>query len=174
MMLEMHVAGLGVDVRNGQPILILNDDNQQRILPILIGPLECAAIALAVSKSKTERPLTHDLMLDVIAKTGLQVDHVEINEVDEFTYFAQIKLVRVSEGPGQLWGIGGDEQIALDARSSDAIAIALKTDAPILVSPKVVAEGSVAADLDKEMEERAAFRDFIKDVKASDFKNLGH
>lgn len=161
-MIEMHVAGIAMDARNGHPIVVLNDPQKRRALPIWIGMFEAGAITRALENQKPERPMTHDLLLNTITQTGFKVKHIEINELASNTYFATIVL--------HLNDSAGKEVLKpIDARPSDAIALALRAKAPIFVAPQVVAEGTIAADLDKDEEEQEEFKKFLDGLKASDF-----
>ncbi|MBY0545746.1 MAG: bifunctional nuclease family protein [Candidatus Obscuribacterales bacterium] len=161
-MIEMHVAGIAMDARNGHPIVVLNDEQKRRALPIWIGMFEANAITRALDNQKPERPMTHDLLLNTIMQTGFKVKHIEINEIASNTYFATIILF--------LLDADGKEVLKpIDARPSDAIALALRAKAPIFVAAQVVAEGTIAADVDKDEEEQEEFKKFVDNLKASDF-----
>ena len=110
--------------------------------------------------------MTHDLLLSSIVGLGYKVKHIEINELSSNTYFATIVL-QVND-PEQKT----EETKAIDARPSDAIALALRAKAPIFVSPQVVAEGTIPADFEKDEEEAEEFKKFIDNLKASDFQDL--
>ena len=168
-MIEMTVAGIAMDARNGHPIVVLNDPLKRRALPIWIGMFEANAITRALDNYKPERPLTHDLLLSTIQQTGYKVKHIEINELASNTYFATIVLTHLGNGSG---GGNGDAVKTIDARPSDAIALALRAKAPIFVAPQVVAEGTIAADFEKDEEEAEEFKKFIDNLKASDFSSL--
>ncbi|MBX9693605.1 MAG: bifunctional nuclease family protein [Cyanobacteria bacterium] len=161
-MIEMHVAGIALDARNGHPIVVLNDETKRRALPIWIGMAEANAISRALDNFKPERPMTHDLLLNVISALGYKVDRIEINELSSNTYFATIRLVI---GDKRL-----DNSKAIDSRPSDAIALALRAKAPIFVSAQVVADGTIPADFEKDEEEAKEFKKFVDGLKASDFK----
>src|ERR1700722_16773511 len=92
-MIEMFVAGIALDARNGHPIVVLNDSTKRRALPIWIGMPEASAISRALDNVKPERPLTHDLLLNVISNLGFKVKQVEINELAANTYYATILLL---------------------------------------------------------------------------------
>ena len=124
-MMEMTVSQLTVDPFTNMPILILKSGDQA--LPIWIGLLEASAIATELEKVALDRPMTHDLLKNLIAESGLKVECVEIHDVKENTFYACIRLT----GPRK-------KEIALDARPSDAIALALRTGARIRVAKKVV------------------------------------
>ncbi len=164
-MIEMHVAGIALDARNGHPIVVLNDSTKRRALPIWIGVAEAQAISKALDNHKPERPMTHDLLLNVITTLGYKIDRIEINELSSNTYYATIRLVL---GDSRL-----DNAKAIDSRPSDAIALALRAKAPIFVSAQVVADGTIPADLEKDEEEAKEFKKFIDNLKASDFKTMG-
>ena len=160
-MLEMRVMGIAIDTATGSPIIVLNDLDNRKALPIWIGSAEAGAIIRKIENIKMVRPMTHDLIVDVISKTGYKVDRVEINDVENDTYYASICLTNDED----------DEQI-IDSRPSDAIAVALRTNSPIYVSSKVLADGSVSCDAQKDEEESQEFRDFIQSIKPSDFEKL--
>ena len=160
-MIEMFVTGIALDVRNNHPLVILNDATKKRALPIWIGQAEAQAIARALEGFKAERPLTHDLMINIIEGIGYKVHHIEINDLNENTYFASIILENA---------IG--ELVPIDSRPSDAIAISIRIDCPILISEKVFSDGTIPTELDSETEDEdtEAFKNFLQNVKASDFK----
>lgn len=171
LMIEMFVAGIALDARSGQPIVVLNDQTKRRALPIWIGMAEASAISRALDNYKPERPMTHDLLLNVITSLGYKVKQVEINELSSNTYFATIQL-QLNEP-----GTPGTESIEtikpIDSRPSDAIALALRAKAPIFVSAQVVADGTIPADFEKDEAEAQEFKKFIEGLKASDFKLSG-
>ena len=159
-MIEMYVTGIALDVRNNHPLVILNDAPKKRALPIWIGHSEAQAIARALEGFKPERPLTHDLIINVICGTGYKVHHIEINDLNENTYFSSIILENA---------IG--ELVPIDSRPSDAIAISLRVDCPILISEKVFADGTIPTEMESEDDDDTeAFKSFVQNVKASDFK----
>ena len=157
----MKVMGIAIDTASGSPIIVLNDKENRKALPIWIGSAEASAIIRKIENIKVVRPMTHDLIIDVIEKTGYQVDRVEINDVEKDTYFSTIFLVN-DDG----------KVVTIDSRPSDAIAIAIRVDAPIFVSAKVLADGSVSCDSSKDEEESQEFRNFIQSIKPSDFEKL--
>ena len=158
-MIEMFVTGIALDVRNNHPLVILNDSSKKRALPIWIGHAEAQAIARALEDFKPERPLTHDLLINIIEGAKYKVHHIEINDLNENTYFSSIILENA---------IG--EYLPVDSRPSDAIAIAIRVDCPILISEKVFEDGTIPTEMDSDDEETEAFKSFIQNVKASDFK----
>lgn len=170
LMIEMFVAGIALDARSGQPIVVLNDQTKRRALPIWIGMAEASAISRALDNYKPERPMTHDLLLNVITSLGYKVKQVEINELSSNTYFATIQL-QLNE-PGAT-AAAVEALKPIDSRPSDAIALALRAKAPIFVSAQVVADGTIPADFEKDEAEAQEFKKFIEGLKASDFKLSG-
>ena len=158
-MIEMFVTGIALDVRNNHPLVILNDATKKRALPIWIGHAEAQSIARALEGFKPERPLTHDLIINIIEKTGFKVHHIEINDLNDNTYFSSIILEN---------SIG--ELTPIDARPSDSIAVSLRVDCPILISEKVFNDGTIPTELESDEEDSEAFKSFLQNVKASDFK----
>ena len=160
-MIEMKVMGIAIDTASGSPIIVLNDKENRKALPIWIGSAEASAIIRKIENIKVLRPMTHDLIIDIIEKTGYEISRVEINDVEKETYYSTIFLANEA----------GNE-IAIDSRPSDAIAVAIRVDAPIFVSAKVLADGSVSCDSEKDEAESQEFRNFIQSIKPSDFEKL--
>ena len=123
---EMLVAGVTVDPVTKSPIVVLKDPGNRRALPIWIGVLEANAIVLALEKVELPRPMTHDLMKAVLETTGNSLRKVEITDIRENTYFASLHL----EGNGVAYTV--------DSRPSDAIALALRFGAPVVVAEGVL------------------------------------
>ena len=126
MQIEMTIKGLMVDPITNMPIVILRDRDGQRVLPIWVGIFEANAIALQIENVSTPRPMTHDLLRNVIQDLKATVQKVVVCDLQENTFYALIYL-----------GIAG-ETTAIDARPSDAIALALRTRAPIFVEETVI------------------------------------
>ena len=126
MLIEMTIKGLMVDPITNMPIVILKDKKGERVLPIWVGIFEANAIALQIENIATPRPMTHDLLRNVITDLDGQVDRIVVSDLKENTFYAIIHLT-----------VRG-ERIAIDARPSDAIALALRTKAPILVEESVI------------------------------------
>ncbi|MEI8129161.1 MAG: bifunctional nuclease family protein [bacterium] len=160
-MIEMRVMGIALDTRTGSPIVVLHDKENRKALPIWIGSAEASAIIRKIENIAVARPMTHDLVINIIQKTGYKLDRIEINDVEKETYFATLVLVD-KDG----------KEVGVDARPSDAIAVAIRIDAPIFVSANVLASGSVSTDSAKDEEESKEFKDFIQSVKPSDFEKL--
>jgi uncharacterized protein len=132
MQIEMKIKGLMIDPITSMPIVILRDGEGQRILPIWVGVFEANAIALQIENVQTPRPMTHDLLRNVIHDLSAQVERIVVTELKENTFYAVIHLR--TDGSA----------IVVDARPSDAIALALRSGAPIFVEETVIA--SVRSD----------------------------
>jgi bifunctional DNase/RNase len=141
--------------------VVLNDLENRKALPIWIGSAEASAIIRKIENITVTRPMTHDLMIDLIEKAGYLLNRIEINDVDKETYFATVFLVD-KDG----------KTLELDARPSDAIALSIRVDEPIFVKANVLADGSISCDSGKDEEEAQEFRNFIQSVKPSDFEKL--
>lgn len=155
-MVRMKVKVVGLEQHTLNPVVIITDPDETGYLPILIGPSEAYAISQGLEGKKLPRPMTHDLLKNTIEALGATVDRVVIHDLREETYYARIYLS--SER--------GD--VDLDARPSDAIALALRVDAPIYISEELAAKAvqSNRAE-DPEME---AFRRFLETVSPEDFQ----
>ncbi|MEW5982446.1 MAG: bifunctional nuclease family protein [Acidobacteriota bacterium] len=126
MQIEMVIKGLMVDPITNMPIVILRDADGDRVLPIWVGVFEANAIALQIENIATPRPMTHDLLRNVLRDLNADVEKVVVSDLRDSTFFALIHLV-----------VSG-ERVAVDARPSDAIALALRTQAPIYVEEHVI------------------------------------
>ena len=131
-MKKMYVDKLGIDLLTHDPVIILKDESNSRYLPILIGPFEATAIALALEGSKVPRPLSHDLMVSIIEELGAIVKSVNITEIKNNTFYSTIVLEK------------DDKTFDIDSRPSDAIAIALRTKAPIYIADHILIEESIS------------------------------
>lgn len=127
MKIEVKIRGLMMDPNSGTPIVILKDVNSETLLPIWVGAYEANAIALEIEKIATQRPMTHDLLRNLIVEMGSQVERVIVTELRDNTFFAVIEI-RNSSG----------DFVMLDSRPSDAIALALRADCPIYVNEAVI------------------------------------
>src|SRR5580693_3437226 len=137
MQIEMSIKGLMVDPITNMPIIILRDEEGQRVLPIWVGIFEANAIALQIENISTPRPMTHDLLRNVIHDLKASVQKVVVCDLQENTFYALIYLQ---------WN--GDT-VAIDARPSDAIALALRTRAPIFVEYSVI-DNAITVDFTTE------------------------
>jgi uncharacterized protein len=125
-LVPMSIKGLMLDPVSNSPIVVLKDAEEKFFLPIWVGIFEANAIALQLENVTTPRPMTHDLLRNFIAELDAQVTRVVINDLRDSTFFAQIRV------------IAGQRTLELDARPSDAIALALRTKAPIFVEDAVI------------------------------------
>ena len=126
MQIEMTIKGLMVDPITNMPIIILRDQEGQRVLPIWVGVFEANAIALQIENVQTPRPMTHDLLKNIIDDLSAQVERIVVTELKENTFYALIHLRT------------NGHSIEVDARPSDAIALALRTRSPIFVEEAVI------------------------------------
>src|SRR5574344_591379 len=138
-MIEMTVMGIALDTRTGTPIVVLNDLNNKKALPIWIGSAEASSIIRKIENIPSTRPMTHDLFIDIFEQCSQKLKHIQINDVDEQTYFATLVIENMN-----------GEEIYIDARPSDAIAIAIRADVPIYVAADVVKEGGININSEKE------------------------
>jgi uncharacterized protein len=127
MLVEVKVGALIMDPNSSTPIVVLKGVESEAILPIWVGAYEANAIALEIEKIVPQRPMTHDLLRNLITQTGYRVERVTVSDLLENTFYAVIELV---DDQGQI--------VSLDARPSDAIALALRADCPIFVAQKVL------------------------------------
>jgi hypothetical protein len=125
-LVPMTIKGLMLDPVSNSPIVVLKDDEEKFFLPIWVGIFEANAIALQLENVATPRPMTHDLLKNMIGELHGQVMRIVINDLRDSTFFAQIRVVT------------GGKTLEVDARPSDAIALALRTEAPIFVAQEVL------------------------------------
>lgn len=159
-MIKMNVMGIAIDTRTGSPIVVLKDDEDRRALPIWIGSAEASAIIRKIENIPVTRPMTHDLICSLIDDLGYEVSKIEIHDVEKETYFASIVLTN------------GENEKIIDARPSDAIAVAIRAKADIYVTSTVVATGTISTDKEKDAVEAEEFKSFVQDIKPSDFQKL--
>jgi hypothetical protein len=131
--IEVKIRGLMMDPNSGTPIIILKDVNSEMMLPIWVGAYEANAIALEIEKIAPQRPMTHDLLRNLVLEMGATVQRIVITELRDNTFFAVIEIVK-----------GGGERVSLDSRPSDAIALALRVDSPIFVNEDVMSSSQAA------------------------------
>lgn len=134
MLVKMSVSGLTIDPYTNSPIMILKEEQGERSIPIWIGLLEATAIASELENVKFARPMTHDLLRNLVDTFGVKIEKVEVCDLKENTFYALIHI------------IGEDLKLKMDARPSDAIALALRADAPIFVHEQVF-EKSARVDM---------------------------
>ena len=155
-MQEMKVHGVNLDVITNQPVIILRDEESHRFLPIWIGQFEATSILMEMQGVKPPRPLTHDLLRTIIDNLQASVIQIVINDLKDGTFFAKIHITKDTT------------QLEIDARPSDAIALAVRAKVPIFADEKVLDTASIVSESGEE-EEIARFRDFLKDVDPEDF-----
>jgi len=142
-LVPMSIKGLMLDPVSNSPIVVLKDDQEKFFLPIWVGIFEANAIALQLENITTPRPMTHDLLRNMISELNAQVIRVVINDLRDSTFFAQIRLI--TDG----------KTLELDARPSDAIALALRTEAPIFVAQSVLDQAqTISPDSGEEQDEK--------------------
>ncbi len=158
-MVEVEVVGIRVELPANQPVLVLRDRDGERYLPLWIGNSEATAISLALDGVTPPRPLTHDLLVEVIEHLDDQVMSVSITELIDGVYFAQIDFANHD---------------AVSARPSDAIAVAIRCSVPIYVSEEVFEEAGMDIitdedELENSEEEMEKFRAFLDEINPEDF-----
>ncbi len=174
-MVEVVLRAVRVDVGTSTPLLLLEEVAGVRVLPIFIGAPEATAIAYALQGVKSPRPMSHDLLGNVIVALGAQLFAAEITELHDNTFFANLRLLRAHE------------EINISARPSDAVALALRVGAPILVNDELMAAEGKVMDLDREdnddveieaeadesseAELVAELREFLDTIRPEDFNS---
>ena len=144
-LVAMSIKGLMLDPVSNSPIVVLKDDEEKFFLPIWVGIFEANAIALQLENITTPRPMTHDLLRNMIAELNARVLRIVINDLRDSTFFAQIRLAI---------GADSDRTLAVDARPSDAIALALRTEAPIFVAQSVLDQAQTITPEGEDSEEK--------------------
>ncbi|MEV0946798.1 bifunctional nuclease family protein [Rhodococcus sp. NPDC049939] len=153
-MSEMHVIGVRVEQPQNQPVLLLRESEGERYLPIWIGQTEATAIALEQQGVEPARPLTHDLIKNLIEAFGRTLKEVRIVDLREGTFYADLVF---------------DENIRVSARPSDSIAIALRIGVPIFADEAVLSEAGLVMPDERE-DEVEKFKEFLESVSPDDFK----
>jgi bifunctional DNase/RNase len=149
----VEVMGVRVEMPSNQPIVLLKELGGVRYLPIWLGAVEATAIAFAQQEVSPPRPLTHDLFKDVLMQLGAKLENVYLTELKDGVFYAQLNF---EEGP------------AVSARPSDAIALALRIDAPILASEDLLAEAGIEIP-DQAEDEVERFKEFLDQINPEDF-----
>jgi uncharacterized protein len=155
-MIKMTLVGVRVELPSNQPIVLLQEDEGERFLPIWIGAFEATAIAFALQGVETARPMTHDLFKNVLDDLSAAVEQILINDLVDGTFYAEITIRQ-----------NGNEHV-ISARPSDAIALAVRMEIPIFAEEKVLDEASIVMETSEE-EEIERFRDFLNHVEPQDF-----
>ena len=177
-MIEMIIDSIRVSLSNYQRVVILKQKENDRYLPIWIGPAEADSIAVRLQDVTVPRPLTHDLMITIIKELGASIDHIVISGLDNDTFFSKIVFKK------------GKDSFTVDSRPSDAIAIAVRCNVPVFVQPEVLEKAGVRIDNEKgviigsekenknlektvpvdqkELDKLSAFSDFIDSLDLDD------
>jgi bifunctional DNase/RNase len=160
MQIEMTIKGLMIDPITNMPIIILRDQEGQRVLPIWVGVFEANAIALQIENVQTPRPMTHDLLKNILEEMAVQVTSVVITELRDQVFHAVIGLQR------------NGSSYEISSRPSDAIALAVRLGCKIFASEEVLEEASIVIPADGEEEEKQLqeFREFLENVTPEDFQ----
>ena len=153
MFLLMKVSGIALDPFTNTPIVILKDTANEKTLPIWIGFMEASSIAMELEKTPRIRPITHDLVKNLLEKLKFVVTKIEVSDLRDDTFYARIYLKR------------DNEEYSLDSRPSDAIAIALRTDSPIYVNEDVI-EKSKKIEIDEDKEKLS---EMLENMPEGDF-----
>jgi uncharacterized protein len=151
---EMTITGIASDTRNMQPVVILKEKSGERELYIWIGPVEAMALQRAMNKEVFQRPLTHELLRNVIDKTGVNIEHIEIDDLKDHTYYATIYLKN-----------SDSKLVTVDARPSDSLVLATWMGVPIFVSEKVI-EGMTQGEQEEVSRQKVIFTQ--EDIEQTD------
>jgi len=159
---EMVIYGVSFDLVGKQPIVLLKTADGNKFLPIWIGHPEAAAILMKLQSQAPPRPMTHDLLSDMLEQLGAQVSRITVTELRENTFFAQITVTQ-----------DGNE-IEIDSRPSDAIALAIRAEAPIFAADRVIEESAIEFEGEEVTEEQleeevAKFKNFLEQVTPDQF-----
>src|SRR5579885_2024680 len=158
-MVEMSIYGVSFDLVGKQPIVLLKTADGNRYLPIWIGHPEAAAILMKLQGASAPRPLTHDLLVNILGELEVEIVRVTVTELRENTFHASITIQQ------------NGHELEIDSRSSDAIAVAVRAHAPIFAADDVIEESAIEMEGDEVNEEEIVdqFKDFLDRVSAADF-----
>lgn len=155
-MIHMEVQGLTIDPASNSPILLLQEKEGERSLPIWIGLLEATAIASELEEVSFSRPMTHDLMHNVITAMGMSISRIEVVDLKENTFYALLHL------------LGPEGETTIDSRPSDAVALALRAKAPIFVAPSVLEKSGASGTGDSE-DAQEKWKQMLEEMGPEDF-----
>jgi bifunctional DNase/RNase len=158
---EVSIYGVSFDMVGKQPIVLLKTMDGNRFLPIWIGHPEAAAILMKLQGAPTPRPMTHDLVTDMLGELNARVSKISVTELRENTFYAVITL------------LVNDAEIEIDSRPSDALALAVRTSAPIFVADQVIDDSAIEFGAEEPPEEQEVvdeFKKFLEDVSPDDFR----
>jgi bifunctional DNase/RNase len=158
-MIEMVIYGVSFDLVGKQPIVLLKTADGNKFLPIWIGHPEAAAILMKLQGASTPRPMTHDLVTDLLEQLDAQVTRITVTELKENTFYASITVAQ------------NGSEIEIDSRPSDAIALAVRAEAPIFANERVIEESAIEFEGEEVNEEEIVdeFRKFLDDVSPDQF-----
>ncbi|MDX6514105.1 MAG: uncharacterized protein QOE36_3609 [Gaiellaceae bacterium] len=157
-MQEMVIYGVSFDLVGKQPIVLLKTADGNKFLPIWIGHPEAAAILMKLQNASTPRPMTHDLLTEILGQLSAEIVRITVTELRENTFYAQITVQQ------------DGSEIEIDSRPSDAIALAIRSEAPIFASDRVIEESAIEFEEEVNEEEMVAeFKRFLDSVSADEF-----
>lgn len=159
-MIEMTLVGVRVELPTNHPIVLLKESSGERYLPIWIGAPEATAIAFALQGVETPRPMTHDLLRDILAATDIQVERIVIDDLVDQTFYATIQMH------------ANGRRAEVSSRPSDAIALAVRIGTPIYAAEEVLEQAGIELR-DEEETEVEKFREFLDQVSPEDFAQGG-
>ena len=156
---EMVIYGVSFDIVGKQPIVLLKTADGNKFLPIWIGHPEAAAILMKLQGASTPRPMTHDLVTDILSQLDAQVVRITVTELRDSTFYAQITVAQ------------DGSEIEIDSRPSDAIALAIRAEAPIFVADRVIEESAIEFEGEEVNEEEIVteFKRFLDNVSPDEF-----
>ena len=159
---EMDIYGVSFDLVGKQPIVLLKTKDGNRYLPIWIGQPEAAAILMKLQGASTPRPMTHDLLTEILSELEARITRITVTELRENTFYAQVTV--------QLDG----HEVDVDSRPSDAIALAIRAEAPIFAADQVIEESAIEFEGDEVNEEEivSEFKRFLDDVSPEQFAEI--
>ena len=157
----MHVAGIGLDAASRSPIVLLRDSSGRRQVPIWIDQAQAQNILAGLRDEAPSRPLSHDLMVSLLEAGGLRLDRVIIHTIEASTFRAVLKLSQAAGDGAAEEAVKAAARLELDARPSDAIALALRTGSSIWMLEEVVADASIPVDAEADAEDQDNFRRFL-------------
>ncbi|MAR06494.1 MAG: hypothetical protein CL862_05280 [Cyanobium sp. NAT70] len=179
-MVEMSVAGIALDAASRTPIVLLRDPSGRRQVPIWIDQAQAHNIMAGLQDTEPPRPLSHDLMASLLIAGGLELKRVIVHAIEQSTFHAVLKLLPITNEPDQSSeqsttsvenkatseqpSIAEADLIEVDARPSDAIALAVRTGSSIWMLEEVVAEASIPVDAEADAEDQSAFNRFVDDL----------
>ena len=179
-MVEMSVAGIALDAASRTPIVLLRDPSGRRQVPIWIDQAQAHNIMAGLQGTESPRPLSHDLMAALLEAGGLELRRVIVHAIEDSTFHAVLKLQEITEEENETNGDepsseADQELIEVDARPSDAIALAVRTGSGIWMLEEVVAEASIPVDAEADAEDQSAFNRFVDDLSpAALVRHLRH